>query len=249
MECRDAQFYLRLRRHAADELGPDVTAPLEGHLATCPACAADARAAESFDRAMSSAMRAVPVPGGLRDKLIAHVAARQGALLRRKLYRTATAAAAAVVLMLLGLGVFSSTRPRVDSEEFVRKADEQMSDRKTSTEKWLAAHKLPDRLPLPFDYDLLVHHGVEHISGNDVPVVVFRSPSDSGFAKVYIFREDGRFDLKGIQDAQASRAAAQVIIGQDRFRGATYLIVYTGGPNGLQQFLTTRHGGMGAVVG
>ena len=54
MECRDAQFYLRLRRHAADELGPDVTAALDGHCALCPECGPAAKAAASFDRALTS---------------------------------------------------------------------------------------------------------------------------------------------------------------------------------------------------
>jgi hypothetical protein len=241
MECRDAQFYLRLRRHAADELGPDVSAPLEGHLATCPACAADARAAVSFDRAVASAMRAVPVPPGLRDQLIAHVASRQGLILRRKLYRSAVAAAAAVVLVFLGLGVFSSTRPRVDTQSLVERGDDQMSSPPESTRKWLAEHRLPDRLPRPFDYDLLVSHDDVLWKGSAVPVITFRSPNGDGFAKVYVFRHDGRFDLKGIQDAQASRVAAEVI--SDEANGVTYVIVHTGGPNGLRQFLTTRNGG------
>ena len=103
---------------------------------------------------------------------------------------------------------------------------------------------MPDQLPLPFDYDLLVYRGVEHLQKNNVPVVVFRSPNDSGFAKVYIIREDGRFDLKDIQESQESHAIGKVIIGQDRCRGVTYVIVHTGGPDGLRQFLTTRRGGM-----
>ena len=59
MHCNDAQFYLRLRRHAGDELGVDVTADLDRHLAGCPACAADAGRALVFDRAIASALRAV----------------------------------------------------------------------------------------------------------------------------------------------------------------------------------------------
>ena len=86
MECRDAQFYLRLRRHAIDELGPDASAALNGHLTGCPLCAADARGAASFDRAMGSAMRAVPLPGGLHERLVRHVATKQGAILRHKAY-------------------------------------------------------------------------------------------------------------------------------------------------------------------
>lgn len=245
MECRDAQFYLRLRRHAADELGPDASAPLEGHLATCPACAADARAAASFDRAVASAMRAVPVPPGLRDRLIAHVGARQGLVLRRKLYRSAVAAAASVVLILLGVGLFSSARPKVDTDALVNAADEQMSNPPESTRRWLAAHRLPDRLPWSFDYDLLVYKGVERLQGNDVPVLVFRSPNDNGFAKVYAFRHDGHFDLKNVHDAQASHSTATVHR-EERFGGITYVVVYTGGPQGLQQFLATNRG-IGAI--
>jgi hypothetical protein len=244
MECRDAQFYLRLRRHAADELGADVAASLGGHLATCPACAADARAAASFDRALASAVRAVPLPAGLRDRLVAHVASRQGAILRRKLYRSAVAAAAAVVLVLLGVGLFSSTRPRVDTDGMVRRIDDELNDTPEATRQFLAANSVPDRLPLPFDYDLFVSQDVVRLQGNDVPVVVFRSPNGKGFAKVYAFRHDGRFDLKGAHDAQSSHATARVITPNEHGLGqVTYVVVYTGGPHGLDQFLMTSRGG------
>lgn len=243
MECRDAQFYLRLKRHAADELGPDVTGALTDHLAGCPACAADARAAASFDRAMASAMRAVPIPAGLRGQLIAHVASKQGAILRRRFYRAATAAAAAIVLVCLGLGVFSSTRPKVDTDTLVRDADEQLGYPDESTRKWLTAQKLPDSLPLPFDPKLHFTHDVIDMQGQKVPVILYRHPVDpAGFAKVYIFRENGRFDLKGLQGAQASHTIAEVLVGQGPYRGVTYVIVHTAGPNRLNQFFITRDG-------
>lgn len=250
MECRDAQFYLRLKRHAAqnaasgDELGPDVSALLDSHLATCPACATDARTASSFDRMMASAMRAVPIPSGLHEHLVAHVAAKQGAILRGKLYRGATAAAAALVLLFLGLGVFSSTRPKIDTNAIASNLESQVGDPDDSTREWLAAQKLPDRLPLSFDYNLLVFRDIVKVEGRDVPVMVFRSPNanDNGRALVYIIRENGRFDLKGIQDAQNSHITARVIVGQDQFRGVTYVVLYTGGPHGLEQFLANIRG-------
>jgi hypothetical protein len=123
----------------------------------------------------------------------------------------------------------------------VELGDGQMSNPPESTRKWLVARQLPDRLPKPFDYDLLVSHDDLLWKGTAVPVVTFRSPNGDGFAKVYIFRHDGRFDLKGIQEAQASRVTAEVI--PDEQNRVTYVIVHTGGPHGLRQFLTTRHGG------
>lgn len=242
MECRDAQFYLRLRRHATDELGPDVAGTLEGHLATCPACAADARAALSFERAMTAAMRAVPVPSGLREKLFTQAASAHGAALRRQVYRYGGLVTAAVLLIGIGFGVFSSTRPKADADELARVAGDQANDPAESVRRFLDAKKLPDRLPMPFDYDLLVHYGTDEVQGQKVPVVVFRSSNgDNGFAKVYIFKSDSRFDLRGLQDAQGSHARAQVLVGTDKFRGATYVFVHTG--RDLKPFLLNRNGG------
>jgi hypothetical protein len=229
MECRDAQFYLRLRKHAGDELGPDVGAALDGHLVGCAACAADARAAASFDRAMASAMRAVPVPAGLRERLVSHVAAQRGGILRRRMYRAGASVAAALLIVGIGLGVFSNTRPKLDAQVFVEDADRMLQRPEETTRAWLAEQKLPDRLPRDFDYDLLVHRGFENIKGRHVPVVVFRSPQGGGFAKVYIFRDDGLFDRKHLRDAQASYTRAEVSIDDPKeFRGTTYVFVYTG---------------------
>ncbi|MBM3983363.1 MAG: DUF3379 domain-containing protein [Planctomycetes bacterium] len=239
MECRDAQFYLRLRRHAADELGPDVTGTLDSHLATCAACAADARAALSFDRALTAAMRSVPVPSGLREKLFTQAAAKQGAVLRGKLYRAGGLVAAGLLVLGIGFGVFSNSRPKVDSQVLIDIASNQSEQ---AVSRFLVANKLPDHLPMPFDYDLLMHFDMGEYQGQKVPVIVFRSPNgDNGFAKVYIFKSDSRFDLRGLQDAQGSQARAQVLVGQGAYRGATYVFVHTG--RDLQPFLRTRNGG------
>ncbi|MBP3960369.1 hypothetical protein J8F10_34505 [Gemmata sp. G18] len=248
MDCRDAQFYLRLRRQAPDELGPDVNAPLDDHLATCAACAANGRAIASFDRAVARAMLAVPVPAGLRTSLVAHVAEKQGAVLRRKAYRAVAALAASVLLVGIALGIFTNTRPKVETDALVQRADEQLSDPERATQEWLTAQKLPDRLPdeWALNYDLVMHKMHEKIHGEYVPVIVFRSsdPRDpTAFAKVYLFPNNGRFDLKNIQDAQASLTTARVVVGQGDLRGITYVIVHTGGPlDGLKQFRRSLNG-------
>ncbi len=244
MDCRDAQFYLRLRRHTADELGADVTEPLDDHLTGCGACAADARAALSFDRAMASAMHAVPVPAGLHERIVRHVASKQGAILRRRVYRSGALAAAAILVACIGLGVFSGLRPSVNTEALVEDSDEQLNDPEGYARKRFAELKLPDRLPKDFDYRLYSSCRVVKLHGWDVPVVRFRSPdpNSNGFAEVYIIREDGRFDLKGLSNAQASHTTAEVVTGQGPFRGFTYVYVYTGGPGGLDQFLRGHNG-------
>ncbi|HEY1191480.1 MAG TPA: hypothetical protein VGE74_27845 [Gemmata sp.] len=237
MDCRDAQFYLRIRHRGADELGPDVTAPLNQHLDTCPVCAADARALGSFDRALGSAMVRVAVPAGLRDRLVSHVATKQTALFRRKVYRGAGAVVAALLLIGIGIGVFTNTRPKLDPDELARINGEQYADAEAATQKWLAEQKLPDRLPLPFDYDLFAFRGHESLKGQDVPVIVFHSRHGKGFAKVYLFPHDGRFDLKGAQEAINSHARAEVFTKQWARGSVTYVFVYPIGPDGLRPFL------------
>jgi hypothetical protein len=223
MQCRDAQFYLRLRRHAGDELGADVAGDLDRHLADCPACASDARSAASFDRAVARAMTAVAVPAGLRDKLLTLASAHRGGVIRRKVYQVAALAASVFFSAGLAFGVFSASRPKIDTNALVMKNDDLIRDPDTALRNWLVSQQLPDQLPKPFNPDLLFHLGKETVQGKDVPVVIFRHPTDpGGFAKVYIFRDDGSYNLKDLQEAQASLTVAPP---PATFRGAKYVFV------------------------
>ncbi len=147
MQCRDAQFYLRLRRHAGDELGADVTADLDRHTAGCPACAADARSAASFDRAVAVAMRAVSVPTGLRDKLSTLASAHRGAVIRRKAYHLAALAASLFLVVGLAFGMFSASRPKIDTNLMVMNNDELIQNPDGKLLRWLAEQKLPNATP------------------------------------------------------------------------------------------------------
>jgi hypothetical protein len=232
MRCRDAQFYLRLRRHAGDELGAEVVGDLDRHLAACPACAIDARAAASFDTAVASAMRSVPVPVGLREKLLTQAATYRGGVIRRKVYRYAALAASVFLASGLAFGLFAS-RPVLDTTALVMNADEQLQNPDESLRRWLADQKLPPQLPLPFNTDLLLSMGTERVQGRDVPVVVFTHPSERGFAKVYILRGGTPLNPKDAQDAQASLTVARVIPDRD----TTYVVVHTVHPVGPNEDL------------
>jgi len=233
MLCRDVQFYLRLRKHAGDDLGADVTADLHRHLASCPVCAAESQAAESFDRAVAVAVRAVPIPPGLREKLHAQASAHRGTVIRHRVYRLATAAGLVFLALGLGLGLFSS-RPKLDTAALVLESDAQLRDPEGSIRRWLEALRLAPELPVPpgetdpFDPELLVSLGTERLQGKDVPVAVFRHPTGRGFAKVYVFRTPGEFDLKSVPDSQGSLTLARVVNNPARYRGAVYVIVCTG---------------------
>jgi hypothetical protein len=243
MECRDAQFYLLLKRHAGapgtDELGPEVQGALAEHCAGCPACAADARAAAAFDRALATAMSDVPVPAGLHARLLANTGARAATARRARVARAGALALAACALALIGLGAYARSRPVVDTdgaEGLAQVADRQSHFPEGETSAFLARNGAPPALPLPFEYGLHVFNGYERVGGRDVPVVVFHSPTGRGTAVVYVFAHNGRFNLDHLREAQVSGSRVQVFPGQGEFKGFTY-VVLTKNAEDVQQFL------------
>ena len=207
-------------------MDPDSTAALERHLTGCPACAAAGRALAGFDAAIGRAMRAVPVPEGLRDQLFAEVATRRGAVLRRKTYRYLAAAASVVVTCGLALGVYSAARPQADVTQLIIHNDElgQPQGAERQIAAFLKAHRLP-ALPEPFDPTLFIHAGTETVQGRDVPVLIFRERNGPGLAKVYAFR-DTSFKLDAIRDEQASLFTAKPY--PNAAARMTYVVVFTG---------------------
>jgi hypothetical protein len=224
MQCRDAQFFLRLRRHVNDELGADVGADLDRHLAGCPECAHDFRIVHSFDSAVASVMKNVAIPAGLRDKLLLQAMTQRGTVIRRKVYQLAALAASLFLIVGVSFGVFSASRPKLDIDILVNNADEQFQNPKKTMEQWLTAHNFPTELPLPLNTDLIYILGRERVQGKYVPVILFGRVSNNGergFAKLYLFDKNGDFklDSKALQDAEASNAHARVLIGQGTAAG------------------------------
>ncbi len=239
MQCRDAHFFLRLRRHANDELGADVNADLDRHLAGCAECALDFRSAHSFDSAVAAAMKSVAIPAGLRDKLLSQVLAYRGTVVRRKVYQLAALAASLFLVVGVAYGVFSASRPKLDTDLLVLQADELIQQPDEAIRHWLASQHLPTELPLPFNTDMLLSRSFEPIQGKNVPVILFGGRSEREFAKIYIFQKNGDFkiDPQISRDAQASNTRAMVLFGQGQASGVVYVIVHTGPV--IQPFLKT----------
>jgi hypothetical protein len=245
MECRDAQVYLRFRRPGFDDLGPEVTADLDRHLAACPLCAAESRTASAIDAAFASAMRNVVVPTGLRERLVVNLSAQRGTTLRKRAYRGLAVAASLLLAVGLGFGVVAATRPQLDVYGLTEANAARAAQPRKAVQEWLRDQNLPQELPYAFNYDLLVTFGTEPVQGRDVPVVVFRAPAGPpvdgvGHAKVYIFREGTDFKLTKLQDAQNSHCQAQVLRDPVRFPGVVYVVLYT---NELRLFMQT-----GAII-
>ena len=259
MECRDAQFYLQFRRPGSTELDPDVAAGLDRHLHSCPVCATDAAVSARFDSAVSQAMRAVPIPAGLRERLVTRISERRGTILRRQAYRVAALAASVLLAIGIGIGALTAARPVPDTFELTVRGDalaavmqadggqrvalqpDAPTDPRIAranrdrVQHWLADEGLPTTLPEPFDFGLLLSYHWEPIQGRQVPVILFRERQGSGFAKVYLFRSLA-FDLKTVPYAQSSYCEARPY--PNRPAGVTFVVVFTG--QSLAPFLQGR---------
>src|SRR3954451_16962170 len=101
MDCKTARLLLLFDRPRAGEMGDDEARALQEHLALCGACAAAARAERRQDAHLGRATRDLPVPEGLRGRLVDRLAADRGARDRRRMLHGARALAAAAALLLV----------------------------------------------------------------------------------------------------------------------------------------------------
>lgn len=236
MNCETTRMLLAFRRaNGPAELTAADATELAAHLAGCPACAALARQHAAFDTAVAASMKAVPAPGGLRDRLLTSALARRGALQRLRLYKALTAAAALLVAATIGYGVSHQLRPTVNSTELAGRFERDYENPEEMVRRFLADHDLPADVPVDLDFRLAVTCGGQELGGRDAPFVelITWQPGQNrpDIARVFVLKES-RFDLRSLQDAQSSFANVHVVRG----RGLAYVIVFN---SSLQPFLRT----------
>jgi hypothetical protein len=236
MDCRHARLLLDFTRPRGTELEPTETEALETHLADCPECGAQARAERRFDEHLSRAVRDVPVPDGLRDRLVGRLSAARDAWYRRRLFRAAGVLAAAVLLAAVGglLIWHESRRPYFEVSEV--SVDERPTNTPADVEGWfrktygLATVAPSDRA---LDYTWLTYYGLEEFQGRHVPMLLFayNRPDRQARAKVYIVTDQ---EFRGLR-AQINQVhklsggySLEVLPNRDA-PGVYYVVLYTDG--------------------
>jgi hypothetical protein len=200
MDCKSARLLLEFDRPAAGELDAAEAVVLQQHLQSCPDCHEAAQAERRLDEAVGQAMRAVPIPDGLRMRLLGRLQVDRDRWYRR--FGLRVAAAAAVFLLLAG-GVtwLGMNRPgKIDLPRAQANADERMAATRTRVDEWLK-HVGGQNLEAPpnFEYALLESYALTNFEGfQDVPTLYFRSSGGRAFAKVFVLSGQ-RFDLSYIQ--------------------------------------------------
>ncbi len=103
MDCKTARMLVDFARPHASELDPSETQSLDEHLGSCAECGRLAQRERRLDGHLALAMRAVPIPIDLQERLQTRLLNERNQVYRKQIVRWATAAAAAV---LIGLGIW-----------------------------------------------------------------------------------------------------------------------------------------------
>jgi hypothetical protein len=234
MNCDTARLLGELSGPAVTELDPAEAAALREHLAGCPDCTEWGQRARRLDEHLGRAMRDVPLPAGLQDRLHNRLRAARSAQRRRVVVRAAAVAAA--VLLALGLGWYwrLSLRPLVNADQVAVELGEMAGNRPDRVEDWFRARGVSMIAPAqfneaPLNYALLESYGMAEFQGVQVPQLVFFYPGPApALARIYVLT-DRDFNLDQLVATRAAGSTHRVEV----FRlpdnpHVAFVVVYTG---------------------
>lgn len=229
MDCPHANLLLLFYRpDGTSELTVEDAAALRDHLATCPACAAKLARQSAQDQFVSAAMRNVPVPSGLADRLKRDAAGQLGRIWRR----TAMKYAVAACLLITAYGGYvAATRPYLDVAQLADAQDNLWQSPDRTAGEWLAANNLTRALPEDFALQLVTSTGRRDLQG--VPTLAMRLDTNGNTAWVYFLRP-GQFNLRDAATGQYTSNVG-VRVYRDLPDGWAAVVVYTG--NNFNAFL------------
>jgi hypothetical protein len=225
MDCKTARLLVDFSRPLAPELEESEGEALAGHLAECPACGALHRAERRIDDHLGKAMRAVPVPEGLRQRILGKLATQGERRYLRRLAWGAAAALAASVLLVAGL-TYWGQRPPVNIEAQYATANKPLPRDASEVGAWFSRPAL--LAPTQFDYHGLIQCDWSDFQGRKVPCLLFRQGSE--LAWVYILN-DRQFDLKSLQGQGPLSGGRSIALlwpaGGEQH--TAFIVIFTGG--------------------
>lgn len=234
MDCRTARLLLDFAQPRSTELEPSEAEALHHHLAGCPDCGPLAQAERAFDERIGPIMRDVPVPDGLRSRVLRRLANEREGWYWRRLRWSAGIAAAIALLTFGGFWYRGRHLPIIDPEKLVEIARDQRCRDPHDLETEFRAQGIRMAAPASFAYRYLAFYGLAEFENKTVPQLVFFREREPALARVYVLN-DQVFDMKSLQ-AQAAQPPAdsggftvKVFWYPERPQFA-YVVVYTGGP-------------------
>ena len=229
MDDHTAQLLMELLTLGNQELDPEQAAAVERQLRALPDLEMLSQHDREFDALIRPAMRDVPIPTGLMDRIHTKLASQRGGVQRRRALRWSGGAFALVIGVVAVWGLRWEARPVLDAEEFASFYDERMRDPFAHIQPWLADHHVRFDPSLTFDPSLLTAFEMVEFQGERVPMLVFTNFRENVTARVYIVR-NRQFHLKAItEEARQSFCSVQILSDREEPDRVGYVVLYTGG--------------------
>ena len=193
MDCRTARNLLDFNRPHASELDRIDRDLLAGHLAHCPDCDTLARSERQLDDHLGKAVRDVPVPQGLQERLLRKLREEREGWYRKQLGRGLRIVAAAAALFLVGWFGFSAWQqhnlPRPGEGDLVEVFAPTTPDDRVAAENWFLGRRIKTNGPADFAYQYLSpNYAIKEFRGKKVPCLTFlRQEGEQPRAVAYVY--------------------------------------------------------------
>ncbi len=236
MDCKAARYLLDFARPQGHDLDAADRAALDAHLANCQECDSLARAERQFDAHLGEAIRDVPVPAGLKDRLLSRLKRQRDDWWKQWLNRGARYAAVAAAVMLLVWGGLRWKKSHLlqPSEEslvsVVLAAYEHSPPTASDAQAWFHSRRRKVVVPAEFNYRYLVSYSLAPFDGQEVPQLLFVRSSQSSaaqVAQVFILSSD-QFNLSDVQQERQDAGGYRVKVKVRPSDRQAYVIAYTG---------------------
>lgn len=230
MNCETARMLFEFDRKA-EQMPPSEADGLRAHCAECPVCAAWTARSRNVDDVLGRAMRVVPVPDQLSQRILSKMGSERRRVRQRRWLRSAAGlAAAAAILLAVWAGLdWQARRPvRLDLDYIGNQAFVELANPSAeSVEGSFREKGVELTAPRDLNYRFFRYHGFAELQGKRVPFLLFVRDRDQ--ARVYIL--DGRqFDVAdALNHSQSAGSGCKaVVLREPTDRRFAYLVVHTG---------------------
>jgi hypothetical protein len=241
MDCKNARLLLEFIHPGSAELDMAEAEALHQHLAECPDCAAQAREERRADEHLGRAMRDVPVPEGLRERVLKRLTVERDALYRRWIRRwvvRGVAAAAVIAGLWVGYLAWFNQPPAVTVDTVNQLASwKKRLGRDDVVNRFRTMYGVAVNPPENFNYELLDTFNLQILPkvSRPVPYLLFRYRDEGAKrideAHVYVL-PSSQIDLQetmaNIGTLSALDHYTPCVYYHHRDQDTLYLVLYTG---------------------
>lgn len=240
MDCRSARHLLDYARPHAPELDRADQQLLDGHLAVCPECDSLARAERQLDDHLGEAVRNVPVPQGLQERIVQRLRQERETWYRKQLGRGLRVCAAAAAVFLLAWFGLSAWRqhhlPRPTDDEVAARFSPVTPPDRGDADDSFRQKKVLTNAPSDFNYEYLSPiFALADFHNQQVPCLTFiRQEGERPRAVAHVYILSGRqFDLGGLSELSKPYSTRFKVQVRKPSADYAYIIVYSGDLNDL----------------